>query len=78
MGVGPAKEQFMGMIRIQMYGSFPTKDFDTSAVRGGHVTAIKRAIQFLTEQLGPAVIKDVQLTSEGIVPPDAPLGKDQI
>lgn len=61
-----------------MLGSFPTKDFETSATSGGHVTAIKRAIQFLTEQLGPAVIKDVQLTKEGVVPPTAPLGKDYI
>ncbi len=66
----------MGMIRIQMYGSFPTKDFDTCADRGGHVAAIKRALQFLTDQLGPAVVKDARLTKDGINPPDAPLGEN--
>ncbi len=67
----------MGMIKISMLGSFPTKDFETSATSGGHVTAIKRAIHFLTDQLGPAVVKDAQLTIKGVVPPSAPLGEDQ-
>lgn len=66
----------MGMIKISMLGSFPHKDFETSATSGGHVTAIKRAIQFLTAQLGLAVIKDVELTKNGVVPPTAPLGED--
>lgn len=66
----------MGMIKISMIGSFPTMDFETSATRGGHVNAIKRAILFLTEQLGPAVVKDAQLTRDGVVPPSAPLGED--
>ncbi len=67
----------MGMIKISMYGSFPVKDFETCAESGGHVTAIKRSIQFLTEQLGPAVVKDAQLTKDGVVPPTAPLGEDR-
>lgn len=66
----------MGMIKISMLGSFPIKDFETSATSGGHVTALKRAIQFLTEQLGAAVVKDTQLTKEGVIPPVAPLGED--
>lgn len=66
----------MGMIRIQMYGSFPPKDFSTCAESGGHVCAIKRSIEFLAQQLGLAVVKDVQLTKEGTVPPISPLGKD--
>jgi len=67
----------MGKIQIQMYGSFPGKEFDTCAESGGHVMAIKRAIQFLAEELSFAVVKDAQLTKQGIAPPTAPLGEDQ-
>jgi len=66
----------MGLIKIQMLGSFPNKEFETSATQGGHVTAIKRAIQFLVEQLGPMVVKDVALSKDGIAPPNSPLGED--
>lgn len=66
----------MGMIRVGMWGSFPQKEFKTSAEEGGHVCAIKRAIEFLAEQLGPAVVSDAKLTKEGVVPPHAPLGQD--
>ena len=68
----------MGMIDITMYGSFPMKEFKTCAETGGHVCAIKRSIEFLAEQLGPAVVMDAQLTKEGVVPPAAPLGKDKM
>ena len=61
-----------------MAGSFPTKEFNTSAETGGHVAAIKRGIEFLSAQLGPAVIKDAKLTKEGVIPPSAPLGQDSI
>lgn len=67
----------MGMIRVEMLGSFPKKEFTTSAESGGHVCAVKRAIEFLADQLGPAVIKDAQLTKEGVAPPQAPLGTDK-
>jgi len=66
----------MGMIRIEMYGSFPPMKFSTSAEFGGHVCAITRSIEFLAEQLGPAIITDVTQTIEGVAPPTAPLGKD--
>jgi hypothetical protein len=67
----------MGMIRVKMWGSFPQKDFDTCAEEGGHVCAIKRAISFLTNELGPAVKRDAELTMEGEAPPASPLGKDK-
>ncbi len=66
----------MGMIEIKMYGSFKMKNFKTCAEEGGHVQAIKRAIECLTSELGAAVIKDAQLTKDGIAPPQAPLGVD--
>ncbi len=66
----------MGMIRIEMGGSFPQKTFSTTAETGGHVMAIKRAIAFLVDHLGAAVVSDANLTKEGITPPAAPLGKD--
>lgn len=66
----------MGMIKIDMFGSFPPKHFDTCAETGGHVAAIKRSIQFLAEQLSFAVVKDAQLIKEGVSPPAAPLGED--
>ncbi len=67
----------MGMIKIQMLGSFPQKSFETSATHGGHVCAIKRSIEFLADQLGEAVVNDAQLTKTGVVPPNAPLGRDK-
>ncbi len=67
----------MGMITIQMRGSFNPEDFNTCAENGGHVCAIKRAIEFLTDKLGPAVVQDAKLTKDGIAPPNSPLGKDE-
>lgn len=66
----------MGMISIKMMGSFPEKNFSTSAVNGGHVCAIKRSIEFLADQLGKAVVNDADCTIKGIVPPNSPLGQD--
>lgn len=59
-----------------MLGSFPTKEFSTSATNGGHVCAIKRSIEFLADQLGDAVVNDAKCMKEGIEPPNSPLGKD--
>jgi len=67
----------MGMIKIEMWGSFPTKRFETCAEEGGHVQAVKRCIGFLADQLGPSVVKDAELTKEGVVPPGSPLGTDR-
>ena len=66
------------MIRITTAGSFGVKEFQTSATEGGHVCAVKRAIEFLTSQLGRAVQKDAECTVDGVVPPDSPLGQDKI
>ena len=66
----------MGMIRIEMWGSFPAKELTTGAEEGGHVAAIKRGISFLTGELGDAVVKDAQLIKDGVVPPKSPLGQD--
>ena len=68
----------MGMIKTEMSGSFPFKTFSTTAEEGGHVMAIKRAILFLSNQLGNAVVADSQLTREGEAPPEAPLGHDKV
>lgn len=67
----------MGMLRIKMWGSFPEKTFDTCAANGGHVCAIKRGIEFLSSQLGAAVVKDANLTKDGVSPPKSPLGFDK-
>jgi len=66
----------MGMINVQMHGSFPHKEYRTCAEEGGHVMAIKRTIAFLTDQLGPAVVSDAALTKDGVEPPASPLGQD--
>jgi len=67
----------MGMISIKMMGSFPEKNFNTSAVNGGHVCAIKRSIEFLADQLGKAVVNDAKCTVDGVSPPNSPLGFDE-
>lgn len=67
----------MGMLKITTFGSFPTKSFSTSAEEGGHVMAIKRGIEFLADQLGPAVVLDANLTADKVVPSVSPLGKDK-
>ena len=66
----------MGMIKIEMAGSFPTRTFTTSAEAGGHVMALKRGIEFLVAHLGYAVQEDAELTVKGAAPPQAPLGRD--
>lgn len=66
----------MGAINIKMMGSFPEKNFNTSAENGGHVCAIKRSIEFLAAQLGEAVVIDAKCTVDGLAPPNSPLGKD--
>lgn len=67
----------MGMIKIETRGSFPQKVFNTTAEEGGHVMALKRGIEFLTDQLGNAVKLDAELTKAGVNPPMSPLGTDR-
>ena len=74
---GRKDEGIMGMLKIQMCGSFPAANFGTCAEEGGHVCAIKRGIAFLADQLGPAVVLDAKLTKEGVEPPTSPLGEDR-
>jgi hypothetical protein len=66
----------MGMVKIQLEGSFPRAQFSTCAEEGGHVMALKRGIEFLTSKLGEAVVKDAELTKLGIDPPSTPLGTE--
>ena len=66
----------MGMIRIEMYGSFDKGLFETCAEEGGHVMALSRAIQYLTGRFSEAVKKDVNLTVAGIKPAIAPMGEN--
>lgn len=65
----------MGMISIQMRGSFPGDAFDVSAEEGGHANAIQRAIGWLNDRLPEAIALDHQLHDSGDVPPRAPFGK---
>ena len=67
----------MGMIRIQMLGSFPEKNYETCATNGGRVCAVKRSIEFLAAQLGEAVVNDAKCTVDGVSPPNSPLGFDE-
>lgn len=66
----------MGMIRIEMWGSFPPATFETCAEEGGHVQAIKRSLAFLTARLSAAVQMDASLVKDGITPPRSALGTD--
>ena len=67
----------MGMIEIDMYGSFKQKHFETCAQHGGHVCAIKRAIEFLAQQLGTAIVMDANLIVQGELPLRSALDKDE-
>jgi len=66
----------MGTINIKLRGSFGLEDFETTAMKGGHVAAIKRGIKFLADELSKAVVKDVYCAKKGVEPPDAPFGQD--
>lgn len=67
----------MGVIRIQTAGSFRSDSWETTAMEGGHVQALARAIAYLSRRLGEAVKQDAQLTIEGEKPPLSPLGEDK-
>jgi hypothetical protein len=45
----------MGMINIQMYGSFPKKEKSFGAIEHGHAHAINEAIAWLSEQMKQAI-----------------------
>jgi hypothetical protein len=68
----------MGMVKVEVVGSFgAAKHFETSAMKGGHVAAIHRALGFLVDQLPNAVQLDTALAKEGSAPPSAPWGCDK-
>ena len=49
----------MGMITVQIRGSFGTKpDAQFSATEGGHAYALTGAIAYLVTQMGSAIRKD--------------------
>ena len=65
----------MGMIHVQMKGSFPPGHFEVSASEGGHANAIQRAIEWLNDRLPAAITKDHELHETGDVPPGAWFGR---
>jgi hypothetical protein len=69
----------MGIIRLEFKGSFSqmcAEEF--SAEYGGHVDAVGRAIQFLTEDVLPeAIKKDHRLAAQGEKPPRCDFGCSQ-
>ncbi len=79
------KEDDMGVINIEVAGSFPspfgpnssqtTKCF--SAQAGGHAAAIGRAIAFLSAQLPDAIALDHKLHEQGDRPGEAPFGRSE-
>jgi len=58
----------MGMINIQMYGSFPKKEKSFGAIEYGHAHAINEAIAWLSEQMKAAINSDHQLHDDGAKP----------
>lgn len=65
----------MGMIRIEVKGSFGTRDYSTTAETGGHVAAVRRALGFLVDLLKTAAVLDAKLAAEGSNPPKGEWGE---
>ena len=66
----------MGMIRIETYGSFPTRDKSFSAQAHGHAQAVAKAIQWLADEVLPeAIERDHRMSDQGIRPDDASFGQ---
>ena len=61
----------MGMISIELGGSFPHGSKRISALRHGHAQAVAEAIRYLVTVVLPVAIeRDHELQSEGHVPED--------
>jgi len=61
----------MGMIRIELAGSFPRQVKTVSAMQGGHAKAIAEAIAWLSSEVLPkAVEQDHALHADGHFPED--------
>ena len=59
----------MGMIKIEIEGSFGYKKLTFSAQIGGHAQAVGEAIQYLSEIILPgAIVKDHELHDDGVKP----------
>ena len=60
----------MGMIRIEVAGSFKKREVKTfSAMTGGHADAVAQAIEYLAkEQLPESIRQDHELQDEGARP----------
>lgn len=60
----------MGQIRIQTWGSFPTRKEEFTALSHGHAHAVAEAIQFLSTFVLPeAIERDHKLHEDGHKPP---------
>ena len=58
----------MGMIKIQMFGSFPQEEKTFSAMQHGHADAVTQAIAYLIEKLTWATGRDHKLHEQGESP----------
>ena len=70
------EDRDMGMVNISIQGSFGrpvSKSF--SAMEGGHVMALARAIQALTSEIPHAIQLDHQLAQSGEKPPHSDFGQ---
>ena len=66
----------MGMIKVQIRGSFGNKpDAEYSAMEGGHAFALSRAIAYLASELPAAIALDHQLSRDGDKPPRSDFGR---
>jgi hypothetical protein len=65
----------MGMIHIQMRGSFPERERAFRAQEYGHARAVANAIRWLAEQLPDAIRQDHDLHEQGHKP-DKAFGRD--
>ena len=64
----------MGLIRVSMEGTFPTRKATFNGREGGHAMAISRAIEFLNSQLPWAIERDHCLHDKGDRPDKSPFG----
>ncbi len=65
----------MGVLRIDINGSFGNDSQSFAALRGGHADAIGRAIEYLSGELMPKAIRqDHKLHDDGERPPERDFG----
>lgn len=66
----------MGMVRIELRGSFGNNEHLESAMQNGHAAAVARAIQWLSEEVLPAAIRSDHDLHEQGCRPNGPFGHD--